>query len=462
MGGITSGFVREVYFPVGNNVFYVPIVLRYFQSTEGPHDPFHESLTGFVSWFWPILGIVATEQNIEALFVGGVILARALTILAIYFLITSASRRSWELALVVSLMSFIPWPQNLRVGGGEIFCAYLTHSQYAHALCIFSIALAVRQRWLTSVIICGVVANINIFLAFWTVVVIMGARTFLNHASDRRMYFRFLLVASTAFLLLASPTLYWIFSQTTHEYKQFSFKKFLHNYYPHHTYIHLRLREAVYYFLACLAVLILWYRNFRVYCVLKNLGSIFLIGLGVLLLGSFAAYMTNSRMILNLHPLRFASVIAVVGASLFVAMLEKAKEESEGGRSNLWGADLSPTGLVQLVGGTFSRSNRHTVDSRGIKILFVVVGVLMLYGLVLFSVRGFVPHRNALYNNGIAVQRWARLNTPPETLFYSHNYDGFSTLSRRPVWWSWKEGAAVMWAPWFHEQWDTRRELVWK
>jgi hypothetical protein len=462
MAGLTSGFLTKVYFPESNNVYHVPIVLRYFESAEGPHDLFHKSLAGFASWFWPILSLVVTEQNIETIFVAGVIVGRALTILAIYFLIVSAARRSWELALFMALSSFVfPWPEYSPLGGGEIMVSYLTHSQYANALCIIAIALAVRQRWWLSVFLCGFVANINIFMAFWTVVVIVGTRTVLEYVSDR-LTFRFIIGAPAAFLILAFPTLYWILAGTlsAQEYPTFSFVEFLYAYYPYHTYIHLQLPEAFKIFLAGSAILLLFYRISPVHSGLKNLGFLFGVGLAVLLLTSVATYMTNSRMMLNLYPLRFASIIVVVGASLFVSLLENAREAVEKGRSTIWGAELSPTSLVYLIRVIFSLSSRHTEIPRGNIILLVVVGVLMISGLVSFSVHGFSPWRTASYDNKISVQQWARRNTPPDTLFYAHGINGFSTLSRRPVWWSRREGATVMWAPGFHKQWETRRKLV--
>lgn len=463
MAGLTSGFLWKVYFPLANNTFHVPIVLRYFESAEGPHDPYHKSLAGLVSWFWPIVSLVVTEQNIETVFVAGAIVARTLTILAIFFLIASAARRSWELALFMALLSFVfPWPYVFPLGGGEIIAPYLTHSQYAHALCIIAIALAAGQRWWPSVFLCGVVFNINLFLAFWTVVVIVGTRTVLGYVSDRRLAFRFLIGAPAMFVILALPTLYWILTGilSAPEYRAFPFVTFLYTYYPYHTYIHLKWPEAVIFLLASFAVLLLWSRISRVNGGLKNLGFLFGVGTMVFLLGSFAAYTTDSRIFLSLQSLRFSSVIAVVGTSLFVALLETVRETVEKDHQTLSGADLSPTGFVHLIERIFSFLGNPTVICRMNILLSVIVGILMIRGLIAFSFHGFAPSRGASENNEIAVQQWARRNTPLDTLFYAHDIDGFSTLSRRPVWWSQKEGGVVMWAPWFHEQWETRRKLV--
>jgi hypothetical protein len=54
------------------------------------------------------------------------------------------------------------------------------------------------------------------------------------------------------------------------------------------------------------------------------------------------------------------------------------------------------------------------------------------------------------------VQLWARNNTDPHTVFLPVGIEGFSTLSRRPVWVDGKVGAMVMWAPETYALWSTR------
>jgi hypothetical protein len=81
--------------------------------------------------------------------------------------------------------------------------------------------------------------------------------------------------------------------------------------------------------------------------------------------------------------------------------------------------------------------------------------LLTLAGLRLVREGGIVrlpPRDRALLD----AQRWARTHSAPGSLFLPLGIDGFSTLSRRPVWVDWKVGAVVMWAPNLHATWSSR------
>ncbi len=67
----------------------------------------------------------------------------------------------------------------------------------------------------------------------------------------------------------------------------------------------------------------------------------------------------------------------------------------------------------------------------------------------------------------LAAQRWARAATPPGSLFLAPDWQlrasltpAFWTLSRRPVWVDWRQGAAVQWQPAFYPQWRDRMAAV--
>ena len=65
--------------------------------------------------------------------------------------------------------------------------------------------------------------------------------------------------------------------------------------------------------------------------------------------------------------------------------------------------------------------------------------------------------------NWIGLQRWARANTPPDTMFLQTRdvYEfGFSVHSRRPIWVDNFMGAAIGWQPDYAEEWQARREDI--
>jgi hypothetical protein len=61
----------------------------------------------------------------------------------------------------------------------------------------------------------------------------------------------------------------------------------------------------------------------------------------------------------------------------------------------------------------------------------------------------------------LQVARWAREATPPMAVFLVPPYlAGFDTEARRRVWYSFAQGAAVLWQPAFHATWMQRRAEV--
>lgn len=85
-----------------------------------------------------------------------------------------------------------------------------------------------------------------------------------------------------------------------------------------------------------------------------------------------------------------------------------------------------------------------------------IVG-LSAFGIARSAWYGFDVPRNEDDEDFSAAQAWARQNTAPDTMFYEPEDRGFAVFSHRPVWWSWKQGAAVMWDPTFYPAWHERQ-----
>jgi hypothetical protein len=134
----------------------------------------------------------------------------------------------------------------------------------------------------------------------------------------------------------------------------------------------------------------------------------------------------------------------------------------------LAGALLEPTTalrvflLVALLLG--SASVGFVIAARGRRAGAVPMGLatalLAALGLTTTTQRGFDFPSWDKDQAWFDVQAWARTNSPPATVFYAPDRFGFATLSRRPVWWDHNQGAAVMWAPRYFEEWSARRELA--
>ncbi len=93
--------------------------------------------------------------------------------------------------------------------------------------------------------------------------------------------------------------------------------------------------------------------------------------------------------------------------------------------------------------------------------LAALVPALMLLGGLSGARAGFAPDPSAQQRDFLAAQHWARRNTPPDTMFLPiHVEDGFSLLSRRPVWWEESHGAAALWQPSYYPIWSRRGTML--
>ena len=98
---------------------------------------------------------------------------------------------------------------------------------------------------------------------------------------------------------------------------------------------------------------------------------------------------------------------------------------------------------------------RRDLPSRAV--LGASVLLLSVAGIAYGARLGFDFPKYPKDQNWFAAQNWARENTAPNTLFYAPARIGFSTLSRRPVWWDEDRYAAVMWSPEFFDEWSLRK-----
>lgn len=90
-----------------------------------------------------------------------------------------------------------------------------------------------------------------------------------------------------------------------------------------------------------------------------------------------------------------------------------------------------------------------------------LVLILMLLGLLNGAKDHFAPAPSPQQHDFLAAQRWAREHTPPDTMFLPVGVDdGFSLMSRRPVWWEESHAAAVLWQPAFYPLWSCRKAAL--
>ncbi|HSR55077.1 MAG TPA: hypothetical protein VLN73_02475, partial [Alphaproteobacteria bacterium] len=304
-------------FPADNNTFHVPFLLDYAGSAEGPHDVFHTSLDRYVSGFWPVLSLVATEGNLFGLFLAVHIAVRFLTAFFVWRLAVAlggASRLSVAFAcLFLFLDSFVG---RSPLGRNEILEGYLTHSQVVIPLVLAAWVFVLKDRPIAAGAVLGIAFNVNAFAAIWgaialgVVMIVEARKTGMGPA------LRTIAAAAALYLLFASPTVIWIVSALgdVGPHPPFSPGAFLRNYYGYHYFIDLQWKEAAVFVLTALAGLAVIRRAAAHWPGSKRETVLCLYGAyaGVVAFGAGAPYIIDHRLLFALNPMRMDAYLLIL------------------------------------------------------------------------------------------------------------------------------------------------------
>lgn len=303
-----------------NNAFHIPIVLDFAASAEGPHDAFHRSLDRFVSLFWLALRSFATEANLEPLFVGAILLNAILTAVAAHALVTVTGAATLPALVGTGIVVFAFADRFvLRFGGGELIASALTHSQAATALALVAVALAARGRWTGAALACGLAANLNLYLAFWSGGLVVVARLLQDGAVGWSML-RAAAKLGLLILVPALPALFWALQASPTAAIDFSFKQYLLDYFPHHNFVHVQMAEFLGFLCFVGAALMALSPGLpRADAALSPLRRLVVAAMAVLAIAALYPYLTDNRMLLNLYGLRFAGIVFWLAAAALVA-----------------------------------------------------------------------------------------------------------------------------------------------
>lgn len=90
----------------------------------------------------------------------------------------------------------------------------------------------------------------------------------------------------------------------------------------------------------------------------------------------------------------------------------------------------------------------------------VILVAALAAGVARVWTAGSLNYLSPEVRTNVAAQLWLRQHSKPDELVLAVNVDGFSTLSRRPVWVDSQMGSAVMWAPGYYPTWHSRMAEV--
>ncbi len=356
-------------FPTGNNVFHVPVVLEYFQSAEGPHDLFTGTLKYFVSGFWVLVRIFANEDNIYFVFFAFYIATKFSIFLVLWLIVTESGSNLHRTgaALVVSLLGFFPFMLGISpIGGNEIIVNYLTHSLVVIPFILLSWVFLFQGRYAVSALCLGVAFNINAFAAIWGAIGLGLAVVLAMRTDDLAGLFKCIARMSAAFLVPALPTVIWIIDNITDAkgVADFDFRDYLHEYTPHHSYIYNTTSELI------LLVLMGVFFYFHLAPILdtaresfsRGMKSLFSIYMAVVVVGVALPYVTQSRLLLNLYPLRmdaYLIYLLVIASAFWVVRSFRAGNDKEQEASVLSFVSLLNGNVLLLALSVSNLGDKH-------------------------------------------------------------------------------------------------------
>jgi hypothetical protein len=464
-------------FGIDNNVFHVPIVLRWYDLPQFSHDPVIQSLRHYATPVFPLLGLFTDASNIAAVFHAAFLLTRALTIFALLAVMRSFGLRGPWLAVAGAASIFVSALYGeTAIGRDELLVDIFTHTALAQAVALLSIAALVRGKLTLAAIATGLTFDLNAMVGIW-----MLAPLGLVLAVHLRKpgAWRTIVRAGAAFSATALAVALWIALSQKFSAPAFDYRSYLQAYYPYHFFIGWADWPAR------IALLLQLASGFLAATLLprhRANAALILLALAVLFgAGVVVGQTSHSRLFLNLHLLRADGMLTWMAVPLVLtasvaALARKAFVPAIGAIvavAGLIAADwrLVLFGLLLQAGARLmARRQPGRVNAVARQpLLLAAIGAASLLALATqtrYSAMPAPPGPHDVPSDqqlaGLSprapewreVTRWAEAATPPDALFIIPPKLDF--VAPRRIWVDWKEGAAVMWAPDIYATWHAR------
>ena len=478
---LLSCYLQGFQFGIDNNIFHIPITLHWYDLPQFAHDPVMQSLRRYATPVFPLLGLVANGANIATVFFAAFLLTRALTIAALIQLMRACGlRQPWLTAAAITAVFASAIYGQSMIGRDELLVGIFTHTALAQAVALMGIASLVRGRLTAAAIAAGAAFDLNIMVGVWTLapLALACAAGLANKSRTGADVTRAIL----AFSVMALPVALWVGLSQKFGPVAFDYRAFLRDYYPYHFFIgwadwSQRTNFLVQLLSGLVAASLL--RLNRANATLALLGLILVFGSGIAV-----GQVSHSRFLLNLHLLRVDGMLtwmvtALVLSAGFSALSKARLLPTIGGAGSVagliaadWWIVLSGLLILALLELTKADALRRPASPGGRAALMAAAAAAFVLTATTASYSsrpqppgpGQVPSDQQLAGTQPAspewraVARWAEVATVPSAMFLVPPKLDF--VVPRPDWISWKEGAAVMWAPEVHALWQTRSREV--
>lgn len=472
-------FLATGYVPISsNNIYHLPILFGAFDLSQFAADPFVQSLRHFSSGFWMLFAGSSSWIEPKVLLAISLVATHFLFLGAsVHFAWASGYRDPWLLSAFVVILSLASLSTGEAAGGGALMIEGFTHSELANASLLMALSFALCRQYGLMVAMACITFFLNAFMAVWALgpLLMVLRHHFATGQTTWRMAARSALPGLPAIVLILPVATNILGNHEALTATSFSYPEFLWSFYPRHFFIGSLDMQQLAEVAGLTTVLLLTIRHHggRSSSLIPVVAGAF----AVLVIGTIAPLLTDSRTILNLHLIRSFVVVhwlAVISLSLFALSLIR-----RGTRPHEPALGLVLIGLLLLPRPFWVACIPLLIVHRFAPQLFLMPPArLVRTGSLLFltaciaavpmrSYRklDYTLDRTAATARWEAIGQWARRNTAPDSIFLvapdkgtGESALGFSYTSERQIWSSSKYGAAVMWSPSYIDTWNARQK----
>ncbi|MCL1465566.1 DUF6798 domain-containing protein [Argonema galeatum] len=468
----------------GNQSIQIPLVHLLNNPALYPNDPFAATLPYYSSMLWRVVALGVRVFPLEPLFIVLFLLERLLVIYAAGYLAQAFAPNS-RLAVVAGMALFALAPNSI-LGHGDVLTNYFEQTGLTIPFLLLAIAAFYKNNPILWAIWMGVAFNLNSMYATYALTyfgAIFFTAPFYRRAWKKwiHAFGLFLLIASPNIILTASA-----FGKKTTDSNLWIVTSQVR--FPHHLYP-LTWSFISYLQFFTLAVLFVGflYQNKQKWSKLFRHGIVWT---GVCLLwlvyAFIAAYVAKSPPMLVMHPGRatdlwycFAGIAIISGCAVKIEENHTRKTLLQatsiaGVLLGVLTTALSPkyiglyvmlAGLIALIwepiwNYVFERGNER-------RLALLLTSWVFLVGTGAFLSR-FQNTRNVKdaliespYTELRQIADWASKNTPLDAVFLvDPELEHFRSLSKRPVFVTWKDSSAMLWYRPYVKDWVERMRLL--
>lgn len=470
---ITTGY--RVYY--GNQAITIPLMQIIRNPGLFPNDPYAATLVNYSAPIWRVLAVFTDFIPVEIILLLLFLFTRALVIFAAGHLALTISPGN-TLAAVGAMAFFALWPISL-VGHGTLLATYFEQTSLSIAFFLLAAGAFYARRTFWWAFWLAIGFNLNSMYGAYACTYFAAA--FLADP-DYRCNWKDWIFPILVFGALIAPTVWLTF--TAFQTKTGFLDLWLlasQARFPMHLYPRTwpRLEIIIYFFFVIAAGLILYFHR-RVLPQLSLQGIIWIaVSIAWVAYAYFAAYSAKSASMLIMHPARATDLMyAFIGISVVTLFAHQIKLEHPQMRlytvslfaALFWQKFIDDYFIIFTLWAVISilvylPATWKSIFRQGklTRLSNIVILISVLFGLFVFSQP---PLSMSLTNLMLTpdpqiyeIADWAKANTSTGDMFLVvPNWSEFRALAQRPVFVTYKDGAAMLWQRDFVEEWVPRME----